>query len=125
MLIEVSIGEIVDKITILSIKLRKIKNLEKLGNIRREYGMLKSSLDRAGIVVDPKYYRELETVNLKLWDIEDKIRRKEAEKEFDAEFIQLARSVYINNDERAAIKRKLNLSHGSELVEEKEYADYS
>jgi hypothetical protein len=125
MLIEVSIGELIDKITILSIKQRKIKNRDKLGNIQKEYDLLKSSLDQAGIAVDSKYYEDLETVNLKLWDIEDKIREKEANKEFDEEFIQLARSVYINNDHRAAIKRNLNLNYGSDLVEEKEYVIYS
>jgi hypothetical protein len=125
MLIEVSIGELLDKITILSIKQRKIKNLDKLCNIRKEYDLLKSSLEQAGIAVGSKYYEDLETVNLKLWDIEDKIREKEAKKEFDEEFIELARSVYINNDHRAAIKRNLNLNYGSELVEEKEYVVYS
>jgi hypothetical protein len=124
MQIEVSIGELVDKMTILSIKLKKIKNADKLRNIQKEYDILKSSVDRAGIAVDSKYYGDLEAVNLKLWDIEDKIREKEAGKEFDAEFVELARSVYINNDRRASIKRDINIKFNSELVEEKEYITY-
>ncbi len=124
MKIDVSIGEVVDKISILSIKLKKIKDLEKLKNIRKEYNLLKDSLKEIGIKTGSEEFKQLEEINLKLWDIEDKIRLKEAKKEFDDEFIQLARSVYFNNDKRADIKRKINLKHGSDLTEEKEYADY-
>jgi len=122
--IDVSIGEVVDKISILSIKLKKIKGREKLKNIRKEYDLLKNSLEEIGIKTGSEEFKQLEEINLKLWDIEDKIRLKEAKKEFDDEFIQLARSIYFNNDKRADIKREINLKHGSELIEEKEYADY-
>ncbi len=124
MKIDVSIGEVVDKISILSIKLKKIKDREKLKNIRKEYGLLKDSLEEIGIKTGSEEFKQLEEINLKLWDIEDKIRLKEANKEFDDEFIQLARSVYFNNDKRSDLKRKINLKHGSELIEEKEYANY-
>ncbi len=124
MKIDVSIGEVVDKISILSIKLKKIKDREKLKNIRKEYGLLKDSLEEIGIKTGSEEFKQLEEINLKLWDIEDKIRLKEAKKEFDDEFIHLARSVYFNNDKRSDIKRKINLKYGSELIEEKEYADY-
>jgi hypothetical protein len=78
-----------------------------------------------GIETDSEAFLSLKTVNLKLWEIEDRIRIKEAEKAFDSEFIELARSVYFTNDERAAIKKRINLATGSELVEEKEYVDYT
>jgi len=121
MKIDVSIGELVDKVSILSIKLKKIKSREKLKNIRREYDLLKNSMEGSGITIESEGFKVLESINLKLWDIEDKIRIKEAQKEFDYDFIQLARSVYINNDHRAEIKKEINLKYGSELIEEKEY----
>ena len=124
MKIYVSIGEVVDKISILSIKLKKIKDREKLKNIRKEFDLLNDSLEEIGIMTGSEEFKQLEEINQKLWDIEDKIRLKEANKEFDDEFIQLARSVYFSNDKRADIKRKINLKYGSELIEEKEYADY-
>lgn len=124
MKIDVSIGELVDKVTILSIKLEKIKNEEKLKNIRKEYELLEAAMNSIGIGIDSPEFKRLKAVNLKLWEIEDKIRIKEAKKEFDDEFIQLARSVYYNNDERAAIKREINLEFDSDLIEEKEYVNY-
>jgi len=124
MKIDVSIGELVDKVSILSIKLKKIKSREKLKNIRREYDLLKNSMEGSGITIESEGFKVLESINLKLWDIEDKIRIKEAQKEFDYDFIQLARSVYINNDHRAEIKKEINLKYGSELIEEKEYVQY-
>ncbi|KPJ77474.1 MAG: hypothetical protein AMJ54_07625 [Deltaproteobacteria bacterium SG8_13] len=124
MRIEISVGELVDKVTILSIKLQKIKNEEKLANIRREYEILRESMEAVGIAIDSDEFKGLLSVNLILWDIEDKIRLKEAKKQFDDEFIELARSVYIQNDQRYELKRKINLSCGSELIEEKEYVDY-
>jgi hypothetical protein len=124
MKIDVSIGELVDKVTILSIKLEKIKNEEKLKNIRKEYELLKTAMNSIGVDIDSPEFKRLKSVNLKLWEIEDKIRIKEAKKAFDDEFIQLARSVYYNNDERAAIKREINLEFGSDLIEEKEYVNY-
>lgn len=124
MKIDVSIGELVDKVTILSIKLKKIKNLEKLKNIRKEYELLKKPMEHIGISINSNEFRRLEEINLNLWEIEDKIRIKEAKKEFDDEFIQLARSVYFKNDKRADIKRQINLKYNSELLEEKEYVSY-
>ena len=125
MKIDISIGEVVDKITILSIKLNKIENDKKLINIRKEYDLLFNSLENSGIEVDSTSFTKLETINLKLWEIEDKIRIKEANKEFDDEFIQLARNVYINNDKRSVVKREINIKYGSNIIEEKEYVSYN
>jgi len=124
MKIDISIGELVDKVTILSIKLEKIKNPEKLKNIKKEYDLLYESMKSAGITKDLEYFKNLVKVNLRLWDIEDKIRIKEANKAFDDDFIRLARSVYFENDERAEIKKQINLTFGSDLIEEKEYVQY-
>lgn len=124
MKIEISIGELVDKVSILSIKSEKIKFEEKLKNIRKEFDLLNKSMEEIGISIDSEDFKKLKKVNLQLWDIEDKIRKKETDKEFDDEFISLARSVYFINDERAAIKKRINLKFGSELIEEKEYARY-
>ena len=124
MKIEISVGELVDKVTILSIKLHKIKSAEKLANVRREYQILHESMEASGITTESEVFKDLLSVNLALWDIEDKIRLKEANKQFDDEFIELARSVYIQNDQRFELKRKINLSYDSELIEEKEYVDY-
>ena len=124
MKIEVSIGEVIDKLTILSIKLKKIKGHHKLKNIRKEYNLLKKELKTTGIGIPPDEFKQLEKINLMLWEIEDDIRLKEAKKEFDRDFIELARGVYFNNDKRSAVKRKINLKYGSEVIEEKEYTDY-
>lgn len=124
MKIDISIGELVDKVSILSIKLRKIKDEQKLNNIRKEMALLKAPMEECGVKIDSSEFLKLEEVNLCLWDIEDKIRVKEANQAFDKEFISLARSVYFENDKRAAIKKEINLKFGSELIEEKEYVDY-
>lgn len=124
MKIEVSIGELVDKVSILSIKLNKIKNTEKLKNIQKEHDILLQSMKDSGIDTDSDEFERLKKINLKLWDIEDRIRLKEAASKFDDEFIDLARSVYFTNDDRAAIKKEINLMHNSGLVEEKEYTEY-
>ena len=124
MKIDVSLGELVDKLTILAIKLEKITDDEKLANIRKEYELLHRKMAAAGIAEDAPEYKGLYQVNASLWDIEDRIRLKESGKAFDDEFIELARSVYFNNDRRAAIKREINLKYGSELIEEKSYAPY-
>ena len=124
MKIEISTGELVDKVSILAIKLRKIKNPQKLDNINKEYDLLESAMTKCGITADSSEFRQLEDVNLQLWEIEDRIRIKEAEQSFDDKFIQLARSVYFKNDKRAEIKKEINLKFGSKLVEEKEYTDY-
>lgn len=124
MKIDVSLGELVDKVTILAIKSEKIAEPAKLKNILREFEILVSAMNSAGINTDSREYQRLYEINSKLWDIEDDIREKEAAKSFDSEFIELARSVYFNNDERASVKREINFKYGSDLVEEKSYSSY-
>jgi hypothetical protein len=125
-LVPVSPGEMLDKITILRIKSQRMADPNKLANVRLELNALEATWKRsayASIDVDGEV-RALLAVNERLWTIEDAIRDSERAQAFDAEFIRLARSVYIENDERAAIKRRLNLKLGSSLVEEKSYSDY-
>jgi len=122
--IDISTGELVDKVTILSIKQEKISNPEKLANVSKEYDILIKPMNDAGIFVDSDEFTRLKNINLKLWDIEDRIRVKEVENAFDDEFISLARSVYFINDDRAAVKKEINLKYNSDLVEEKEYVNY-
>lgn len=124
MKIEISIGELVDKVTILSIKLEKFKDEEKKANVKKEFNILNKSMNEIGIITQSDEFISLKKVNLKLWHIEDDIRIKEAAREFDEEFIKLARRVYFENDDRAAIKKEINLKFNSELIEEKEYVDY-
>jgi len=125
--IEVSVGELLDKITILEIKSERIRDESKLANVRKELGALRgawqaSPLSSTDVTAE---MAGLKRVNEALWQIEDDIRQKEADRIFDDGFIELARSVYKQNDERAAIKRELNQKLGSHLVEEKSYKDYS
>jgi hypothetical protein len=124
MKIEVSNGELVDKVSILSIKLEKIKSAEKRANVLKEYEYLYPIMCKIGINADSDEFRELREVNLALWEIEDEIREKEAHGGFDETFIQLARSVYFENDRRYEIKRQINRRTQSSLFEEKEYVDY-
>lgn len=124
MKIDVSTGELVDKVAILAIKLEKFEDEEKKANVRKEYELLAAAMKSAGISADSAEFLALKEVNLKLWHIEDDIRSKERKEEFDGEFIELARSVYITNDVRAGLKRDINLRHKSALIEEKEYEDY-
>ena len=124
--VPVSYGELIDKITILEIKSERITSAAKLANVRVELEILDAtwrgdSAARTDIAAERAALRR---VNEALWDIEDRIRLKEKAKAFDAEFIELARSVYIRNDERAEIKRAINEKLGSTLVEEKSYEDY-
>ena len=124
--VPVSPGELLDKITILRIKSRRMADPSKLANVRRELEALEetwrsSPYAAAGIEDD---VRALLEVNERLWTIEDDIRARERAGAFDADFIRLARAVYIENDERAAIKKRLNLKLGSTLIEEKSYAEY-
>ena len=121
--IKVSIGELLDKITILEIKLKKILDPCKKSNIRKEYSHL-ISVCRFIKNIPLELMSELSQVNRDIWDIEDRIREKEREKKFDNEFIELARSVYFNNDKRAKIKKLINIQTSSELIEEKSYEDY-
>ena len=128
MKIEVSNGEILDKITILVIKSKKITDPIKLKNINNELDELQPFLDVVGYESNStvnSLVKELESVNEKLWYVEDKLRDKERSKQFDGEFIQLARDVYFTNDERARIKKNLNEVTNSKLVEEKSYQKYN
>ena len=121
-----SVGELIDKITILQLKMKFIKNKEQLNNIRNELGTLKPLLKENNLET-PKInelFAELYKINLKLWKIEDNIREKERQLDFSDEFISLARSVYFTNDKRADIKKKINLISGSKLIEEKSYTKY-
>lgn len=120
--IEVSNGEILDKFVILKIKLRKIKNKNKLININKEYQILYSCFKQFKKSHEIKILlKDLEKTNLKLWNIENKIRIKEKRNQFDSDFINLARNVYKFNDLRNLIKYKLNLLTNSNLIEEKSY----
>ncbi len=125
-LVPVSPGELLDKITILRIKAARMTDGEKLRNVRVELALLSDTWRDCGCAQRTPLEDEqaLEAVNARLWNIEDRIREKEAAQAFDAEFIELARSVYLANDERAAIKRRINLRLNSRLVEEKSYAPY-
>ena len=122
----VSYGELIDKITILEIKSRRITEEAKLANVRNELDMLNATwANSAASQTDISDERaRMLAVNEALWDIEDNIRLMERAQTFDAAFIELARSVYFRNDERAAFKREINQKLGSELVEEKSYQDY-
>lgn len=125
MKIEVSIGEIIDKISILDIKLRNIIDENKLINVRNEYDYLTKILNENGTFdLSSDEYKELYKINLYLWEVEDSIRIKEKEKNFDSEFISLAREVYITNDKRAELKKELNIKYGSNFIEEKSYQKY-
>ena len=121
--VPISVGELIDKITILEIKKDKLKNL-KLKNILKELSFLRAVLEKNSILIPDEKYFQLKSINLKLWDIEDKIRIKEKNKEFDDEFIELARSVYLNNDRRSETKKELNIMFNSEIIEEKSYEKY-
>jgi len=125
--IDISVGELLDKITILQIKQERMDDAAKLENVKKELHVLQGqweSSSYARINLDDQI-GELKKINENLWDIEDKIRLKENTQEFDEEFIALARSVYVTNDVRADIKRNINRKTGSELVEEKSYHDYT
>jgi len=124
MKIEASIGELVDKVTILEIKKEKFKNIEKLANVNKEYELLRADMESLRIYVDSDEFLRLKEVNTRLWHIEDDIRIEELNKRFGEKFIDLARSVYVENDKRAEIKKEINLKYGSTLIEEKEYVDY-
>lgn len=124
MKIDVSLGEVVDKITILEIKIERITDPGKLEHVRMEHSLLRKALEEARVEVDPEDFRRLKAVNSRLWEIEDSIRKKERDREFDEEFIELARSVYTENDRRFEIKSRISSAGGSEILEEKEYVDY-
>jgi len=121
--IEVSIGELYDKITILRIKKDRITDADKLHNIKKELQYLENKVLNNDPIVE-NLTKELFEVNSKLWDIENNKRRCESENNFGWGFIQLARDVYFYNDKRAEIKRKINIHTNSDVVEEKQYTDY-
>ena len=125
-LVPVSPGEVLDKITILRIKSARIADAAKLVNVRRELELLERTWAASPYAADDVRAdtAALEAVNARLWDIEDRIRNEERAGRFDAEFVALARAVYIENDARAAIKKRINLALGSAIVEEKSYAAY-
>ena len=119
----ISIGELIDKITILEIKQIYMTGT-KLKNINKEMKLLKNILQDKNLEINIDLIRNLKKTNKKLWEIEDNIRTKESNQEFDEEFIKLARSVYIENDKRASIKKEINQKYNSDLVEEKSYKNY-
>ena len=119
----ISIGELIDKITILEIKQIYMTGI-KLKNINKEMKLLKNILQDKNLEINIDLIKNLKKINKKLWEIEDNIRIKESKQEFDGEFIKLARSVYIENDKRASIKKEINQKYNSDLVEEKSYKNY-
>jgi Family of unknown function (DUF6165) len=126
LLVPISPGELIDKITILEIKSARMTDAAKLHNVRTELTLLEetwraSEFSKVDITAE---WTGLRDVNGQLWDIEDRIRDKERDRAFDGEFIELARAVYVTNDERAALKRRINVRLGSALVEEKSYKEY-
>jgi hypothetical protein len=125
MKIEVSNGEILDKISILQIKKERIEDRDKLQNIEREFNELWPLYEKIVVAKEITWkYSELRGVNESLWEIEDEIREYEKRQHFEERFIQLARLVYITNDRRANIKKEINLLTGSNLIEEKSYKEY-
>jgi len=124
--IETSPGEFLDKLSILEIKAERMNDAAKLANVRRELDLLRATWE-ASPLADRDISAalvELKQVNVTLWEVEDRLREKEAQGAFDEEFVELARSVYRTNDRRAAIKRALNVALGSDLIEEKSYKSY-
>lgn len=130
-LIPISPGELADKITILEIKMERIESTEKKANVSKELSLLNQAWNDA-IAENPDLYagvtgmcEELKAVNETLWVIEDDLRDEERNKQFGERFIELARSVYVTNDKRANLKKKINLHLKSDIVEEKSYQDYT
>jgi predicted nucleic acid-binding Zn-ribbon protein len=124
--VEVSWGEFIDKVTILEIKEQRLKSAAAVANVRNELGALRrvlGTLPPAPPTLEP-LKQKLKSINETLWEIEDQIRAKEAEKSFDKSFVELARAVYHHNDERASLKREINALMKSGLVEEKQYTAY-
>ncbi len=124
LLAPISIGELIDKITILEIKKEHMDG-KQLKNVIKELTSLKLIIQEEKLEVDIKLFSLLKEVNIRLWDIEDRIRLKESQQIFDKDFIKLARSVYIENDKRASIKKEINSRYNSDLIEEKSYKEYN
>lgn len=123
-LVNVSIGELWDKYTILLIKKEKIKNEEKLKSVDLELKLLSKNMNKYNYQ-DNKFFLDLKKINEQLWEIEDSIRIKELNKEFDNDFIELARSVYVKNDKRADCKKNINELFGCSIQEIKDYVNYN
>lgn len=122
MKIEVPIGEIIDKLSICEIKTKKINDELKLKNVFKEYKyLLKITKDKIKIDLNSEEYLNIFELNLKLWDVEEELRHKEEKKEFDKQFIELARMVYYLNDIRASLKKQFNIKYNSKFIEEKSY----
>jgi len=121
-LVTISLGELIDKITILEIKKSKFKN-NKVRNVINELKELRKTLNNLDLVIEEKLFNKLKEVNEKLWEVEDQIRLKEEQGKFDDEFIKLARAVYINNDKRSKIKKNINIIYKSDIFEEKLYKE--
>jgi hypothetical protein len=122
MIIEISIGEAFDRLTILKIKSEKIKDESKLANVMKEYFYLQNLLnEELEVNEENQDFKRLLEINENLWEVEDLLREYEENKSFNDKFIQLARLVYVLNDKRARIKKEINLAYGSEFVEEKSY----
>ena len=119
-LVTISLGELIDKITILEIKKSKFKN-NKVRNVINELKELRKTLNNLDLVIEEHLFNKLKEVNEKLWEVEDQIRLKEEQGKFDDEFIKLARAVYINNDKRSNIKKNINIIYKSYIFEEKLY----
>ena len=119
----ISLGELIDKITILQIKTQHLQGTA-LENVKKELQALENTLNNLQLNIEPTLIRRLKEVNQDLWKIEDDIREQERQKSFDDTFIHLARSVYQQNDRRSAIKKEINTTYGSALVEEKSYKQY-
>ena len=122
--IPVSLGELIDKITILNIKLQYV-NDKKKDNLKHEQDLLLNELSKSSVQIDINFIEELQIINQKLWDLEDKIRIKEFKQVFDQEFIELARSIYKLNDNRFKKKLEINKKYKSEIFEEKIYHKYN
>ncbi|HJN32692.1 MAG TPA: DUF6165 family protein [Prochlorococcus sp.] len=119
----ISLGELIDKITILQIKTKNLQG-SALENVKKELAALETTLNNLQLVIDPTFIQRLKEVNQDLWQIEDAIRGKEEQKDFGKTFIRLARSVYQQNDRRSVIKKEINTTYGSAFVEEKSYQQY-
>ncbi len=125
--VPISPGELIDKITILEIKIERMDDPKKVANVKTELDLLEKVWQQSGYSSEKMVSEkrsELKSLNEKLWVIEDALRLKESRSEFDKEFIELARSVYFTNDHRARVKKEINIGVGSDLVEEKSYQDY-
>jgi hypothetical protein len=125
-LVPISPGELIDKMTILQIKSARMTDAAKVANVRAELTALEKTWRESAFATTniDEEWAALKRINEKLWVVEDDLREKERQKKFDQEFVELARAVYFTNDERAAVKRQINLKLGSKLVEEKSYAAY-